>query len=107
MHRLHYVNSANGSAQRDSFWTEDRVAKLKTLWAGGGVAADFAVALGTTRKAVIGKARRLKLGRLRADGFRLFEIRSHAAKKSWREHYPTMIANLAKANAARLAKFAD
>ena len=45
-----------------SYWDETREAKLKELWEKGHTASQIAEALGgTTRKAVIGKAHRLKL----------------------------------------------
>ena len=43
-------------------WTDEKVNKLKDLWAKGHTASQIAAELGdTTRNAVIGKAHRLKL----------------------------------------------
>lgn len=44
-------------------WTDDRVAKLKKLWADGINTGLIAKTLGVSRDAVIGKANRLKCGR--------------------------------------------
>ena len=42
-------------------WTEEKVEKLKTMWADGCSGGAIAQALGTTRNAVISKVHRLKL----------------------------------------------
>ena len=43
-------------------WTEEKVAKLKTLWGKGNTASQIAEILGgVSRNAVIGKAHRLNL----------------------------------------------
>ena len=107
MHRLHYVNSANGSAQRNSFWTEEHTDELKRLWAIGGLLADIAAKLGCTRNAAIAKAHRLDLGPLKPDERRLFDVRSAAAKKSWELHHDKMLAGIFKVAAARKVKSAS
>ncbi len=49
----------------DDPWTKERVAMLKTLWAGGATAQAIAAQLGgLTRSAVLGKVFRLRLGAL-------------------------------------------
>ena len=40
-------------------WTEERVDKLKALWAEGHTASEISHRLGVTRNAVIGKVHRL------------------------------------------------
>jgi hypothetical protein len=45
----------------NSFWTEVRIADLKTLWTGGDSASVIASQMGTTRNAVLGKVHRLGL----------------------------------------------
>ena len=50
-------------------WTDKNITQLKELWEKGSVAEEIAEVLGTTKNAIIGKARRLgcasrKLGRL-------------------------------------------
>lgn len=48
--------------QPEMTWTEERVAKLRELWAQGKTASEIGVALGgVSRNAVIGKVHRLKL----------------------------------------------
>lgn len=44
-------------------WNEDRVAELRRLWGRGSTAAVIARRLGVSRDAVLGKVRRLGLGR--------------------------------------------
>lgn len=107
MHPLHYVNSANGNAQRNSFWTEERTDELKRLWAIGGLLADIAAKLGCTRNAAIAKAYREDLGPLKPDEGRLFEVRSAASKKSWELHPEKMHAGIIKVAAARKMKSAS
>lgn len=43
------------------FWTDDKTERLKRLWAGGLIVSDICAALGVTRGAVAGKAKRLGL----------------------------------------------
>lgn len=45
------------------FWTDDRITVLRQLWNLGVVTREIALALGTTKNAVIGKADRLGLPR--------------------------------------------
>jgi hypothetical protein len=45
----------------NSFWTEDRITDLKSLWSGGDSASVIALQMGTTRNAVLGKVHRLGL----------------------------------------------
>lgn len=48
--------------QTENTWTEERVAKLRELWAQGKTASEIGHALGgVSRNAVIGKVHRLKL----------------------------------------------
>jgi len=49
--------------QPESTWTEERVTRLRELWAQGKTASEIAMALGgaVSRNAVIGKVHRLKL----------------------------------------------
>lgn len=42
-------------------WTDERIGRLKTLWAGGKSANEIALAMDVSRNAVIGKVHRLKL----------------------------------------------
>lgn len=44
------------------FWTDPRVASLKSFWARGYSAGAIAELLGATKNAVVGKADRLDLG---------------------------------------------
>jgi GcrA cell cycle regulator len=44
-------------------WTDERIGRLKALWAEGQPASVIAAELGLTRNAVIGKANRLKLAK--------------------------------------------
>ena len=58
-------------------WTDKNITQLKELWKKGSVAGEIAEVLGTTKNAIIGKARRLgcasrKLGRL-----------PHVTKEHW------------------------
>jgi hypothetical protein len=54
--------------QAATFWTDDRVKALISLWAEDIVASQIAAKLGTTKNAVIGKAYRLELPR-RGEAF--------------------------------------
>ena len=45
----------------EDFWTETRLAELRYRWERGEVASDIGNALGTTKGAILGKARRLLL----------------------------------------------
>ena len=57
------INRANARKQSEGFWTEERVATLRKLWAENVLAEKIAAAIGhgCTRGAVIGKANRLGL----------------------------------------------
>ncbi len=45
----------------NTFWTPEREARLTELWEGGHSRDEIGVSLGTTRNAVISKARRMRL----------------------------------------------
>lgn len=51
------------SGQPVSVWDEERLAKLKQLWAEGMSVTRIGIALGVTRNAVVGKAQRIGLPR--------------------------------------------
>jgi len=72
------INPYDGMNYQGSSWTDERVERLKALWAGGLSASQIAAILGgVTRNAVIGKADRLKLDR-----------RAKPAPKPTRTHAP-------------------
>lgn len=45
----------------DADWTEDKVAKLREIWAAGATSGAIAAAIGMSKNAVVGKAHRLGL----------------------------------------------
>jgi GcrA cell cycle regulator len=75
-------------------WTEERVDKLKALWAEGHTASEISHRLGVTRNAVIGKVHRLGLGgRTAAAAPRtIFAHTPHRsqARSNWRSATPSV-----------------
>lgn len=63
----------------NNFWTPDKQARLAALWKEGKTARKIAVVLRTTRNAVIGKARRMKL-EPRTGAYFIAEIKQIRAK---------------------------
>lgn len=67
----------------DTFWTDERIERLKTLRAEGHSSSQIAGQLGCTRNAVIGKAVRLGLAKT-ATGITQRKPRVRKAKNVWR-----------------------
>lgn len=90
-----------------SFWTEDVIARLRTLWDDDAMTARLiAEDLGTTRNAVLGKAHRLDLPDKKSSGVSLLARRlegRRVAEKSRPKKAPKTITVLARTGGGAFA----
>jgi len=77
------INRANAERQVEHWWTEVRVNLLERRWREGALVFDIAAEIGCTRNAIIGKARRLKLGPAKLNSIRISERIANSAKIGW------------------------